>query len=377
MDNHPIPQDVAGFQFKLIGNMTVKQFAYLASGLILAWIFLSINLPFFVKIPLVVLFSAAGVSLAFIPLEGRPLDTMLAFFVKALFVPNQFLYQKIGGVLAPEISSKSLEIKQHPQQASSKEKLNLLLQTTSLKPKNQLDEKEQSFFNSISQIYSNNSLNMPAQSPMPVVLPMPDNKIEEPEKKTDNEALIMQKELEDVEKPNLIQPEIPTIAATKETDDQNQETVNLEKQLLQILEQKQQLEQQLQKLKQNFQPQPQPAQIQQTQLVRPSGAPLAPDAPNLILGVIKDPRSNVLPNILVEIKDNEGNPVRAFKTNKLGQFASATSLFPGTYTMWFEDPSEKQQFDPIQISLTNEIISPFEIISKDQRENLRKALFSN
>ena len=41
MDNHPIPQDVTGFQFRLIGDMTIKQFAYLAGGMILAWIFLA------------------------------------------------------------------------------------------------------------------------------------------------------------------------------------------------------------------------------------------------------------------------------------------------------------------------------------------------
>jgi len=37
-----------------------------------------------------------------------------------------------------------------------------------------------------------------------------------------------------------------------------------------------------------------------------------PEYPNIITGIIKDPRRNPLPNILVEVKDKEGNAVRAF-----------------------------------------------------------------
>ncbi|EKD47460.1 MAG: hypothetical protein ACD_66C00049G0001, partial [uncultured bacterium] len=28
MEQHPVPQNVTGFQFKLIGDITLKQFAY-------------------------------------------------------------------------------------------------------------------------------------------------------------------------------------------------------------------------------------------------------------------------------------------------------------------------------------------------------------
>src|SRR3989338_4380812 len=37
MDAHPVPQDVNSFQFRLIGDMTIKQFTYLASGLGIAY----------------------------------------------------------------------------------------------------------------------------------------------------------------------------------------------------------------------------------------------------------------------------------------------------------------------------------------------------
>ena len=94
MDNHPIPQDVTGFQFRLIGSMTVKQFAYLAAGCGLA--FLVYYLPIFtpIKFILIPLLAGIGFAIAFIPLEGRPLDAMIGFYLKALFSPNQYLYQK-------------------------------------------------------------------------------------------------------------------------------------------------------------------------------------------------------------------------------------------------------------------------------------------
>jgi hypothetical protein len=100
-----------------------------------------------------------------------------------------------------------------------------------------------------------------------------------------------------------------------------------------------------------------------------------PQLANLLVGIVKDPRGNILSNILVEVKDSQGNPVRAFKTNTLGQFASATPLLNGTYTLVFEDPQGKQKFDAVEITADGSIISPLEVISSDAREELRKELF--
>ena len=69
--------------------------------------------------------------------------------------------------------------------------------------------------------------------------------------------------------------------------------------------------------------------------------------PNVITGIVKDPRGNPLANILVEVKDEQGNAVRAFKTNALGQFASATPLSNGSFTIEFDDPREQNKFDTV------------------------------
>src|SRR4051812_45958101 len=98
MDNHPIPQDVTGFQYKLIGNMTIKQFGYVACGVILAVIlyYLPLKPPFgiLIKIILIPLLGGSGIAIAFLPIEGRPVDIMAGNFIKALISPNQYLYHK-------------------------------------------------------------------------------------------------------------------------------------------------------------------------------------------------------------------------------------------------------------------------------------------
>ena len=106
------------------------------------------------------------------------------------------------------------------------------------------------------------------------------------------------------------------------------------------------------------------------------GLPIASQEPNLITGIVKDPRGNPLPNILVEVKDPEDNPVRAFKTNGLGQFAAATSLTNGKYIIAFEDPKGQNKFDTVEIEATGTPIMPLEIISVDPREELRRELFN-
>src|SRR4051812_15255876 len=100
MDQHPIPQDVTGFQFKLIGTMTVKQFGYVATGVVLAVVLYYLPLHGFfailIKVFLIPIFGGSGALIAFVPIEGRPIDVMATNFFKAIFSPNQYIYRKRG-----------------------------------------------------------------------------------------------------------------------------------------------------------------------------------------------------------------------------------------------------------------------------------------
>lgn len=71
MENHPIPQDVTGFKFKLIGSVTVKQFLYLLGFGILTTVAFVFPMTNFIKIPTMLFFALIGIGLAFVPIGGR------------------------------------------------------------------------------------------------------------------------------------------------------------------------------------------------------------------------------------------------------------------------------------------------------------------
>ncbi len=304
MENHPIPQDVTGFQFKLIGNMTVKQFAYLAVGVVLAWVFLQLPISFLIKIPLCSFFAILGIGLAFFPISGRPMDLMIGNFIKALLRPTQFVYEKTGRDLY--FSTKPTLTTPLPA-----DKLKAYIQSQDLAHKNKVEERENNFLASVSNL-SNLVTSAPTPTPQPMAQPVAQN--------------------------TYIAP-LPTSTSPQ----QAKVAVKINSM---------------------------PARGRET------GMPSAPDSPNLITGIVKDPRGNPLPNILIEVKDKENNPVRAFKTNEVGRFASATSLINGTYTIELEDPKGQNKFETKMINVTGQIIIPIEAISIDTREELRRSLFN-
>ncbi|MCL4354888.1 PrgI family protein [Patescibacteria group bacterium] len=407
MENHPIPQDITGFQFKLIGNMTIKQFAYLAGGIVMGWIFFALPIPGIIKYPFTFLFGLTGVALAFLPYGGRPLDIMIGNFFNALFKPTQFVYQKSGGMFyCPPISARSIQDASNRQTTDastlSGERLQSFLGSLPKRSKNKLDEKEMVFFQSLSGL----SQAPVAQANTPsYVAPVAfaNQAVQNQEKpketeKTDN-APAKEEDLENETK--HLQEELSVAKKLEETQKDtksfnaaHEKVLELEKLLNETVTQKQALEEQLFSLNKQLQQEkiatyrPSVATEdvkEQTKNVRmvpkemgkKIGLPTPSEFPNIIAGIVKDPRDNPLPNILVEVKDKAGNPVRAFKTNAIGQFSSATPLSNGTYTIEFEDPKTQNKFDAIEFAANGEIILPLEIISVDTREELRKSLFTN
>lgn len=88
-------------------------------------------------------------------------------------------------------------------------------------------------------------------------------------------------------------------------------------------------------------------------------APSLTTAPNVINGIVKDPTGMLLPNVIIVVKDAENQPVRALKTNKIGQFAISTPLANGTYIMELE--SEGHSFDIIQVEVEGKVMPPIEL----------------
>lgn len=407
MENHPIPQNVTGFKFRLIGDMTVKQFAYLASGAFFAWFCYILPLPIFVKLPFSIFFGFLGIALAFIPIDGRPLDIMISYYIRALFVSDRYIFQKRGGYLT-HVPAVQKQLPAPKTETQSSDKLEAYLRALSRVQKNKLDEKEDAFLLNITTISKQPSIQETpppsatfqqpapafariliqeeaapkpqAQAPQPTIntpaeeeQAETETKTEQIDQQTNNKMSALQQELENT-KAQLSQ----LTSAPSLSDEAHKKLLELEHQLAEVLLQKDQLQNQLVSLHKkliteepastgNLQPQQQKQRI--------ANLPM-PSAPNQITGLVTDARGNVLPNILVEVKDQQGNPVRAFKTNPLGQFASATPLAAGVYYVSFEDPSSTHSFPTVMVTTTNELIEPLEVVSEDEREKLRKALFN-
>src|SRR3989344_8188873 len=95
MEQHPVPQNVTTFQFRLIGDMTIKQFGYLAGGVILAYISYKLPLPFFFTWPMVIVFALGGFGFAFVPIEERPMDVWVLSFLKSIYSPTEYVWQRL------------------------------------------------------------------------------------------------------------------------------------------------------------------------------------------------------------------------------------------------------------------------------------------
>jgi hypothetical protein len=94
IQQHPIPQNVTAYQFRLVGDMTLKQFFQLAGGIVVGLIFYATGLPFFFKWPLVAIAVGLGAGMAFLPVQGRPMDQWLIAFFRSIYQPTIFTWEK-------------------------------------------------------------------------------------------------------------------------------------------------------------------------------------------------------------------------------------------------------------------------------------------
>jgi hypothetical protein len=328
---------------------------------------------------------------------------MIKNFLRAVFNPTQYAYQKINDqvlaenpqVLVPGSKKQSLN------EASQKQLRDFL---NSLPVgKNKLDKKETVFFESLNKygagqplqqnpgyVASHSFAPSHQQTSTQIVTSQQTTPAqEEPDEELQKTAALLEKELQDAKAKETAESQVDHGEYLKA----HQKVLELQKNLNDLAYQKQELESKLISLQQKMETQgkpvyapsvAQPDQLKETKFVRSipqsmqknAGMPIAPEFPNVVTGIIKDPRGNPLANILVEVKDAQGNAVRAFKTNALGQFASATPLNNGDYSIGFEDPRGENKFDTVAFKAIGEIILPIEIISVDSREELRRSLFN-
>lgn len=354
MESHPIPQNVTSFQFKLVGDMTLKQFLYLATGVgsaYLLFVFFAHSYPF-ITWPLIIISALSGVSFAFLPVGYRPLDRWLAAFLKAIYSPTKRVWRK---------NNKSF--KEDPLFSSR-----LVMYLSGITQNN--PESRDSGVSDKSGALSLSEPLLPIESPILSETPLPTQ--EELGKTVDLARQAQNLQMK------IIQTERTLSQIKQAAQNPTPIPVDYGEQVNKVLTDLQNLVNQASNIKQQIQSVTEPEQSK-TEL---STAPIPPKEkikivipikprqttvaltifPNVINGIIKDKENNYLEGVVAVIYDKEGLPVRALKTNKLGQFTGSTPLPNGTYTLELE--KEAFTFDVLQIELTGGVLPPLIITAK-------------
>lgn len=440
MEQHPVPQNVTTFQFRLIGDMTIKQFGYLAGGIILAYISYRLPLPFFFTWPLVIVFGLGGFGFAFVPVEERPMDIWVLSFLKSIYSPTQYIWQKeaseppVTPVSTDGVANGDTTPSQSPRTASD-----VLLglfaihpagrpqrSSPAAQPEVPVPQVSQHIISAqpktnpwswFTQMFSF-SPPVPKQASGTGITPAfttpsvtgrhidlsPPPSVAAPTRTAANQTIAQVQQREEAleQKLTVLKKDLENKTMTETR------VLELQKQLTEVLAQKEKMGEELDILRRQASvprvvsppssvpraqstsfshiamPQTQkstnPTVSGQTvKIITPEsavkvGLPRLTTFPNVVTGIIKDGENNLLPGVLVTVKDKDGVPLRALKTNRLGQFAASTPLANGVYFVEIEDPRGRFTFDRVQITFNGSIVPAIEIIAKSQRQMNREML---
>lgn len=504
MEQHPVPQNVTSFQFRLIGDMTLKQFGYLAVFSVVAYICYRLPFPVFFTLPLAIGSFLFGFGLAFVPIEERPMDAWVLAFIKSIYSPTQYVWLREKPTPEPDTTasrqpSSGPSALKLPQTAAAQaspttkmaavgppaptasvpakiqpppvpapqppktgagavknadhdgiikvirslfgmEKHPPSVQGTAYAPAPavvqlppvQTKPKRGGLFSWFSALFNSNPKTTQPKAPPP---PPPPPQTSKPEPyagppvpppsrgpdvfanvstppiikeklKLEEENRLNEKELQDQIteaeqrakeqaeiKTKEIQEKLTAVQTELKTKTVSEARIlELQKQLTDVLSEKNRMEEELRSLRLRLtQSRVPPAPTKQAGFTAPqaqgptvrvitaesavrSGLPKLTTVPNVVTGIIKDYTSNLLPGVLVTVRDREGMPLRALKTNKLGQFAASTPLPNNTYFIEVEDPRNRFIFDRIQITLNGNVVPAIEVIAKSEKEISRKKL---
>lgn len=321
-EQHPIPQQISSYHFKLVGDMTLKQFFEVAGGSLFALLIYSTSLNPLIKIPVILLSFLFGVALAFFPLQDRPLEKWIYLFFKSIYSPTLFVWKKSAtppSYFQPE--DQGLVTPIQPQ--TPEEEATLTTQQPAATPAEkeaqsaltELEEKEEEFLSKVTDEFSEEGV------PKPPAVSAPKQEVVEIEKvdKVFDAAQDQAKAQEDVsEVTRRVAPfakgDIDPSAGAP-----------------------------------SFIPEASP--------------PTPPVAPNMIVGQVTDPKGKIIDSAIMDIRDENGRPARAFKSNKLGHFMIATPLVDGKYNLTIE--KDGYEFEPVTLEARGEIIPPMSIIGKE------------
>ena len=183
---HPVPQEVFSVQFKLVGDLTLRQFGFLIFFGVLAFIIFSINIFFPVKLVLSVISLLIGIGFAFVPIQDQPMDQWIGAFFRAIYTPTRRLWIKSAEpaeFLTVEIPKLAYAPEPGVAAEESKRRLKTFLATVKEEKLSSLDLEEQQSLESIRtlarEVMAPTLPAAPAPAPAVTVYP-PEGKLEAP-----------------------------------------------------------------------------------------------------------------------------------------------------------------------------------------------------
>ncbi len=316
---HPIPQQISSYQFRLVGDMTLKQFFQVAGGTLISLLVYSSSLPGFIKWPVAIASFLFGIALAFFPFGDRPLATWILLFLKSIYSPTIYIWKK----------SETRRVFFQPEP----EEVAVQLPTESIKQPpevEKLEKKESEFLLRISKILKQVAISSPLHLPKKV-----------PKEKD-------KKFTTDLEKTLKIREEKSVRIKVEERPSQT------------IFKQEPPL------TTEGFKISPMQGKESKVPISAKfsleAAPPNPPTKPNIVVGQVLDPNGKIVEGAILEIRDSAGRVVRALKTNKLGHFMIVTPLNSGGYEIITE--KEGLIFEPVLLEVKDQIIPPVAIWAK-------------
>ena len=327
MEQHPIPQQISSYQFKLVGDMTLKQFFQVAGGVVVSFIIYSAPLYAIIKWPLVLLSAGLGAALAFLPFQERPLERWIFAFFRSIYSPTLYFWRKTEKppvfyteeAVAPAITT--------------------IANTSPVVENNtvKLENAEKSFLSKIGGLWNVSGASAPktttqplVDNPLPLVTPtpavvQPTTSSQQPKTASAPVSLSVPQQV----------PTVVTRAAPKlivEETSKPTETIKIEPQKVEV----------------------KPLTTNIVEFSVDAAPPSPPIAINTISGQVMDMDRKIIEGAILEIKDSNNRPVRALKSNKAGHFIIVTPLANGKYEVIVEKDGFK--FEPVTFEAKGEMI---------------------
>lgn len=366
MEPHPIPQNITSFEFKLVGDMTLRQFLYLASGMgtaYLLFVFLASQAPT-IAWPIILFSAFLGIAFAFFPIAQRPLDHWVFAFLKAVYSPTKRVWTKDKKDFTKEpffsnryqIFLNQINLAATQSRGAATIPPQILHKPAPI-PTTPPVQSPLQFPQSPQRPQNITPVNLPK---LPEELPTESELAQTVDLARQAQALQI-KIIETERQINALKTQaernaIPSELYTKQV---NELLANLKR----FMEESSNIKHKISQI--NKEPEIPRGEVKLEVIKPPKQKPTQitlTSMPNVINGIVVDAEGNYLESVIVVIHDKEGLPVRALKTNKLGQFTGSTPLSNGTYTMELE--KDNLLFDMLQMELDGKVLPPLTIAAK-------------